>query len=142
MNRKIKLGFLVSLILNVILAGTLIGQWPRRIDRDRQRQQRIDETLKGLPAQAQATLRDRLQKLRVAAEPFFTEARAAESAVLDQLAQNPFDEAAYDAKINRVADIRKGMVEKLGRVVKNQSKDLSPDERSKFAELLRRPPSR
>ena len=142
MNRKIKLGFLISLIVNVILVGTLIGQWPRRSDRDRQRQQRIDETLKGLPSQAQATLRDRLQQLRAAAEPFFTQARAAESAVIDQLGQNPFDEAAYDSKLNKVADIRKDMIEKLGQVVKNQSKDLSPDERSKFAELLRRPPSR
>jgi hypothetical protein len=62
--------------------------------------------------------------------------------VIDQLGQNPFDEAAYDSKLNKVADIRKDMIEKLGQVVKNQSKDLSPDERSKFAELLRRPPSR
>ena len=56
------------------------------------------------------------------------------------LAVEPFDEAAFDGQQAKINKMRADMTKKLSEVVKNAVKDLTPEERQRFAELLRRPP--
>jgi uncharacterized membrane protein len=140
MNRNAKLAFIASLILNVLLIGVLLGQSPRRFDRGAQRQQRMDQVLKDLPEAAQARLRDKFQQLRAAAEPLFDQIRKNEEAAVQLLGKEPFDESAYDLQVSKITEMRAEVTKKLSQVVKDASKDLSADERARFAQLLRRPP--
>jgi uncharacterized membrane protein len=140
MNRNAKLAFIASLILNVLLIGVLLGQSPRRIDRGAQRQQRMDQALKDLPEAAQMRLRDKFQQLRAAAEPLFDQIRKNEEAAVQLLGKEPFDESAYDLQVSKITEMRAEVTKKLSQVVKDASKDLSADERARFAQLLRRPP--
>ena len=55
-------------------------------------------------------------------------------------AVEPFDEAAFDGQQAKINKMRADMTKKLSEVVKNAVKDLTPEERRRFAELLRRPP--
>jgi uncharacterized membrane protein len=140
MNRNTKVAFIASLILNVLLIGVLLGQSPRRFDRGALRQQRMDQALKDLPEAAQTRLRDKFQQLRATADPLFEEIRKNEDAAVQLLGKEPFDESVYDRQVSKIIEMRAEMTKKLSQVVKDASKDLSVDERARFAQLLRRPP--
>ena len=140
MNRTTKLVFLASVILNVILIGLLLGQTPRRFDRGAMREKRMEQALKDLPEASRTRLREKLQQLRAAADPLFEQIRKAQDEAVSLLGNDPFDEAAYDRQVSKINDLREDMTKKLSAVVKASSKDLSPQERQRFASLLRRPP--
>jgi uncharacterized membrane protein len=140
MNRTARITFVASIILNVLLIGVLLGQTPRRFDRGALRQQRLDQALKDLPEADQNRLRERVQKLRAAADPLFGQIRLAEDEAVQLLGKENFDEAAYDNQVNKINALRQNMTRQLSQVVKDSTKDLSAAERRRFADLLRRPP--
>ena len=78
MNRTARISFVISIILNVLMLGVILGQSPRRFAPGAMRQQRFDQVLKNLPEAEQNRLRERLQKLRAAADPLFGQIRQAE----------------------------------------------------------------
>jgi Spy/CpxP family protein refolding chaperone len=67
--------------------------------------------------------------------------RQAQDETASLLGAEPFDEAAFDRQEAKLNELRAEMTKKLSQVVKNAIKDLTPEERRRFAELLRRPPS-
>ncbi len=140
MSKKTKLAFLASLVLNVLLIGVLIGQSPRRLDRDARREQRMEQVLKDLPEASQARLRERFQQLRAPAEPLFAQMRPAQDETARLIAVEPFDEAAFDRQERKINELRADMTIKMSQMVKKSIKDLTLAERGRFAELLRRPP--
>ena len=140
MNQKTKLAFIGSIILNVLLVGVLLGQSPQRLDRGLRREQRIDQALKDLPEASQTRLRERVEQLRAAAEPLFAQLRQAQDQAVRLLGTQPFDEAGFDRQQIAINELRTNMSKKLSEAVKNGIKDLTPEERRRFAELLRRPP--
>lgn len=140
MNRKTKLAFLASIVLNVLLVGVLLGQSPHRFDRGALREQRMEEVLKDLPQDSQARVRERLQQVRATALPLFTEMRRAQDETARVLASEPFDEGAFDRQESKIHELRADMTRKLSRAVKDATRGLTPEERRRFAELLRRPP--
>ena len=140
MNRNAKMVFVASIILNVLLIGVLLGQSPRRFDRGAVRQQRMDQALKDLPEATQSRLREKFQQLRTAADPLFAQIRKNEEEAVQLLGKEPFDEPAYDRQVSKITEMRVEMTKKLSQVVKDASKDLTPEERRRFADLLRRPP--
>ena len=139
MNRTARFTFIASIILNVLLIGVLLGQTPRRFDRGALRQQRLDQALKDLPEADQNRLRERMEKLRAAADPMFGQIRLAEDEAVQLLGKETFDEAAYDNQVNKINELRQNMTRQLSQVVKDATKDLSAAERRRFADLLRRP---
>ena len=139
MNRSIKIVFVTSLVLNILLIGVLLGQSPRRFERGALRQQRMDQALKGLPESTQKRLREKFQQLRAIAGPLFEQVRKNEEEAVQLLGQKTFDESAYDHQVSKIIEMRAEMTKRLSQVVKNESKDLSPEERARFAQLLRPP---
>ena len=140
MSQKTKLAFIVSIVLNVLLVGVLLGQSPRRFDRGSMREQRMEQAIKDLPAGSQTRLRERFQQLRATAEPLFREMRQVQDESVRLLAVEPFDEAAFDGQQAKINKMRADMTKKLSEGVKNAVKDLTPEERRHFAALLRRQP--
>jgi uncharacterized membrane protein len=141
MSQKTKLVFIASIVVNVLLLGFLVGQSPRRFDRGAMREQRMEQAIKDLPAASQTRLRERFQQLRTAADPLFAQMRQAQDETARLLGTEPFDAAEFDRQEARISELRADMTKKLSQVVKNAIKDLTPEERRRFAELLRRPPS-
>ena len=140
MNRTAKITFVASIILNVLLIGVLLGQSPQRFNARAARQQRVDQVLKNLPEAEQVRLRERLQKLRAAADPLFGQIRQAEDEAVQLLGKENFDAAAYDRQVSKINALRQNMTQQLSQFVKDLTKDLSAAERRHFADLLRRPP--
>ena len=140
MNRAAKMAFVGSIILNVLLLGFVLGQSPRRFDRNAMRQQRMEQVIKDLPEASQQRLRERLQQLRATADPFFEQMRKAQDEAIQVLGAESFDEAALDRQEAKINEVRAKMSKQLSQSVKLAIKDLSPEERRRFAQMLRRPP--
>ena len=66
MSKAIRLLFVASLVLNVLLLGVLLGRLPREVGFGRQ--QRLEQTLKNLPEPTQNRLREKFQQMRAAAD--------------------------------------------------------------------------
>ena len=140
MNRATKMTFVGSIILNVLLLGFVLGQSPRRFDRNAMRQQRIEQVIKDLPEASQQRLRERFQQLRATADPLFEQMRKAQDEAIQVLGAESFDEAALDRQEAKINELRAKMSKQLSQSVKLAIKDLSPEERRRFAQMLRRPP--
>jgi uncharacterized membrane protein len=139
MNRTLKLLFLVSIILNVLLVGVLMGQLPRRIETGSFREQRIEQALRDLPEPVQTRLREKFKQMRVASDPLREQLRGAREETLGILSAEPFDEAAYDRQVSKIGELQLQMLKKMGQVVKEIAKELPAEERRIFAQILRRP---
>jgi uncharacterized membrane protein len=140
MNRTLKLLFLVSIVLNVLLVGVLMGQLSRRLERGSVREQRMEQALRDLPQPTQTRLREKFKQMRAAGDPLREQLRIAREETLGILSADPFDEAAYDRQVSKIDDLQLQLFKKMGQVVKEVAKELSPEERRIFAQILRRPP--
>ena len=138
MSKTVRLVFLASLVLNVLLVGVLLGQLPRDVGFGRQ--QRLEQALKDLPEPTQTRFREKFKQMRASGDPLRDQIRVAREETLNILTADPFDEAAYDRHVNQIDDLQLQMFKKMGQVVKEIAKELPPEERRMFAQILRRPP--
>ena len=138
MSKTVKLVFLASLVLNVLLVGMLLGRLPRDVGFGRQ--QRMDQALKDLPEPTQTRLREKFKQMRASGDPLRDQIRVEREETLRILSADPFDEAAYDRHVSRIDDLQLQIFKRMGQVVKEIAKELPPEERRLFAQILRRPP--
>jgi uncharacterized membrane protein len=135
MNQKLKWLILVSLLLNVLLVGILFGQLPRRIDRDAYRQQIMEQAIKQLPESEREPFRQKLEAMRVAAEPIRNQIREARDETIRIVIAERFEEAAFDRQVKKINDLRVQMAD----ILKDAAKTLSPDQRRALGESMKRP---
>ncbi len=138
MNKKLRLAFLVSIILNVLLAGIILGALPQRFYGGRSRETFVNAIDK-LPEPARTRFRNNLEAFRKS--PLRQEMTSARNEAIRLLATDPFDEAAYDRAVNRVNELRLQMSKRASDDVKAIIKDLPADQRKAVADILKRPPS-
>ncbi|HEX7232510.1 MAG TPA: periplasmic heavy metal sensor [Candidatus Binatia bacterium] len=142
MSKAAKLVFLASLILNIMLLGVILGHVPRSFSGTPSRQERMEQGLKKLPEPAQSHIRAVFARIRAAGDPARDQMEASRAEALRLLAAEPFDESAYDREVAKFDQSREQMFKQFGQAIKEATKELSPDERRMFAEILRRPTSR
>jgi uncharacterized membrane protein len=138
MNKKLRIAFLVSIILNVLLAGVMIGVLPRDLYGRRSRESFLSATDK-LPEPARTRFRSNIEAFRKS--PLRQELRDARNEAIRLLTAEPFDEAAYDRAVDKVNELRTQISKRASQDVKAIIKDLPPDQRKAVAEILQRPPS-
>lgn len=141
MTKTIKLVFLASLVVNLLLLGVIMGQFPRaRGTHPPTRQQRMQDALQKVPEPAQSRFRERFKQIRAAGEPLRQQLDQERDEAIKLLSAESFDEAAYDRQITKMEALRAEMFKRMGQLIKQTAKELSPDERRMLADVLRRPP--
>jgi uncharacterized membrane protein len=135
MNQKLKWIILLSILLNVLLVGILFGQLPHRFDRDGYRKQIMEPAIKKLPESAQGPFRQKLEQMRLAADPIRDQIRQARDDTVGIVINDPFDEAAFDRQVKKINDLRLQMAD----ILKKAAKELPPDQRRALGETLKRP---
>jgi uncharacterized membrane protein len=138
MNRKLRIAFLASLILNVLLAGVILGALPQRFYGLRSREPFVNAIDK-LPEPARTRFRNNLDAFRKS--PLRQQLTNARNEAIRLLAIEPFNEAAYDRAVEKVNELRLQMSKRASDDVKAIIKDLPLDQRKAVAEVLKRPPS-
>jgi uncharacterized membrane protein len=142
MSKAAKLVFLASMILNIMFLGVVLGHAPRGFSGTPSRQERMEQGLKKLPEPAQSHIRAAFARIRAAGDPVRDQMDASRAEALRVLGAERFDEAAYDREVAKFDQLREQMFKQIGQVVKEAAKELSPDERRMFADVLRRPANR
>lgn len=141
MSKTVKLAFLVSLVVNLLLLGIILGQVPRgRETTVSARAQRIEESLKKVPEPAQSRFREKFAQMRASTDPLRQQIDEARTETLRLLSAEPFDEAAYDRQVGKIEELRGEMFKRMGQNLKQTAKELAPEERRMLADVLRRPP--
>ncbi|MGE5058627.1 MAG: periplasmic heavy metal sensor [Betaproteobacteria bacterium] len=142
MSKAAKLVFLASLVLNIMFLGVVLGHVPRNFSGTPSRQERMEQGLKKLPEPAQSHIRAVFARIRAAGDPFRDQMDASRAEALRVLGAERFDEAAYDREVTKFDQLREQMFKQIGQAIKESAKELSPDERRMFADVLRRPANR
>jgi uncharacterized membrane protein len=140
MTKTAKLAFLASLVLNLLLLGVILGRVSGAGESGSPREQRMEQALKKLPEPTQTRLRQKFARIRAAGDPLREQIDQARAEALRLLSADPFDEAAYDRQISKIDELRQQMFKRMGQSVKETAKELTPEERRMFADVLRRPP--
>lgn len=141
MTKALKLVFLGSLVLNLLLLGVILGQVPRGLETTPStRTQRMEEALRKVPEPAQSRFREKFAQIRAANDPLRQQIDEARAETLRLLAADRFDEAAYDRQVSKIEELRDEMFKRMGQDFKKTAKEFSPEERRMLADLLRRPP--
>lgn len=141
MTKTIKIVFLASLVLNLLLLGLIVGQVPRSLDARPTRQQQMEEALEKLPEPAQSRLRMHFTQIRAAGDPVRRQIEQARGEALQLLSTEPFDQHAYNDQVTKIEELRIAMSKRMGQKIKELAEELSPDERRMLADVLRRPPA-
>jgi uncharacterized membrane protein len=140
MNRKAKILIICSLLLNVLLVGTIIGHISYRLtERDfgRRHGPRLSA---GLPEEKRKLLMDALEQVHRENRGIHGEIRETREKVISILTAAEFDEAAYRVEVEKVHELRGLMMKRLAEATTRLAKDFNPEERRALAEVLRRPP--
>jgi uncharacterized membrane protein len=73
------------------------------------------------------------------AQPAFDQIRTAQDEAMRILGAERFDEDAYSRQVAKINQLRVETTDRLAQAAKGAALALPPEERQKFAELLRRP---
>jgi uncharacterized membrane protein len=140
MSKPVKLALLASLVLNIILLGVILGHVPRTLEGRPSRQERMEQALQNLPESVRAKFREKFQQIRATGDDQRRQMDSARGEALQLLGAEPFDEVAYDRQVSKIDALREEMFKRIGQAVKQTAKELPPEERRMFADVLRRPP--
>src|ERR671918_784069 len=129
MNKTLKLAFLASITLNVLLVGVLLGQVPRQFDRPFSPRQRIEIAIKELPEPARSRLGAKMAQMRNEMDPIRDQVQRARNETIGIFVAEPFDEAAYDRHVSKIDELRIQMGQRLAANMKEIAKELPAEQR-------------
>jgi len=144
MNTKLKSAFIMSIILNVLLLGILVGTLSPGFGRESSRRERLTAEIEKLPEPARSRFRDKMAQLRAADDPLREQMRQARNQAIDLLVAEPLDEAAYDKQLIQISQLRGQISQRVADDLKELVRGLPPEQRAAVGEVLKRPapPSR
>jgi uncharacterized membrane protein len=142
MNKALKLAFVASLVLNVLLIGVLLGQLPNRFAGGYSPQGRIEAAAQQLPEPARSRFRNQMAQLRAEVQPLREQVQEARNNTLRAFGAEPFDEAAFEQQVSRISELRMQLSKRMAARVKEVAKELPANQRQALAEAFKRPERR
>jgi len=141
MNKSVKVAFLASLVVNVLLIGVLLGGLPNRRDKRPEPQERMAAVAERLPEPARATFLSKIGQMHQEVQPLRDQIQAARAEALRALGAEPFDEAAFDRQVSKVTELRVELFKRLSATMKAIAKEFPLEQRQALAKAFERPPS-
>ncbi len=139
MNTKLKIAFIVSIILNVLLLGIFFGTLSPGFGRESSRRERLSAEIQKLPEPARSRFRDKMAQLRSADDPLREQIRQARNQAIEILVAESLDEAAYDNQLAKISQLRGQMSKRVAKDLKELVRGLPPEQRAAVGEVLKRP---
>lgn len=140
MTRKIKVVFIASILLNVLLLGMVGGHMLKRWSYHQDRQAQRAELLQDLPKES-------AEKIEAMLDSMFRSHRGNHKQVKDLrqesialLAAEPFDRNAYQQQMEQMHQLRGDRMRDFAKEIADMAEILPQNERKVLAELLRHPP--
>jgi uncharacterized membrane protein len=137
MKSKLRIAFLASIILNVLLAGVIFGRLPQQLQEGSTQRGRFRAEVEKLPEPARSRFREKIEEFRKSG--LREQIRATREETIGLLRADRFDQEAYDRQVRKMNDLRMQMTQQMADNLKDVVRDLPIDQRSAVAELLKRP---
>jgi len=138
MKSRLRVAFLASIILNLLLAGVIFGRLPQQFYGSSPERGRFRAEVEKLPEPARSRFREKIDEFRRSG--LREQIREAREETIRLLSADPFDEQAYDRQVRKINDLRMQMSNRMAENVREIVRDLPVDQRNAVAELLKRPP--
>lgn len=139
MNKTVRLTLVISLILNVLLGGVLLGALPHRWSRESFHRHRFEAAAEHLPEPARSRFRSRIEEVRAQAQPLRDEMERARDEALRAFSAEPFDTATFDRQVQRITELRLKLSNHFAASMKQIAAELPSEQRQALAEALTRP---
>ncbi len=137
MNGKLKALLVISLVLNVWMGGLIIGhmsqKWTSGIDD-------LNAALAGstLTAEQQASMKEKLTAFRKENQEGWKKSDEPRKEILEILTAPTFDEAAYDAAMEKMMTMKRERRMKMNAAIKEMAKGMSQEERKVLTDVMER----
>jgi uncharacterized membrane protein len=140
MGKKIKLLISISILLNVLLIGVVIGIISNRLFREDFPRRHPPEFAGKLPVEKEKLFLDMMERIHLENQEVRKQIDEARERVLSILCAPEFDEAAYQVEAAKLDKLHGFMMQRFAEVPKELAKRFNQEERKILAEFLRRPP--
>ncbi len=142
MSKKLKIIFFVSIIINVLLVGVVIGHFSTRYFVKKHFKDHFPKIERELPAEKQKMLTDVMMKLHKESRGTKRKIHKLRKEIAQVVSAPEFDEQLFDKKVSELHDLHGEMARGLAEVTKKLAVKFTPEERIVLAEILKRRPHR
>lgn len=136
MNNKIKIALTVSIILNFLFAGLLIGNVSKSFLHDKSDHSSFMEMTEKLPPEKQKLFMERIETLKEEHKKVKQDIRNTKKEIADILRAPDFDEQLYEMKISEMHNLYRGKAKNMANTIKELAVQFTPEEREVLAEML------
>ena len=138
MTKKVKILVFSSLLLNVLLAGVIIGDVSHRFQREYFVRKSVKEFASKLPEDKAALFLETVKKVHLNNQDAYNEIREARNKAMKLLSAPKFDESAYRLQVEKIHMLRSLMKRRLADATIELARQFNQKERSDLAQHLRR----
>jgi len=140
MDKTIKIVAIISVVLNILLIGFIIGNASHRFFTDNSIPEKPQEFSATLPHDKKELFTDTMQKVRSENQAVQRQIREARRNIFSILTSPQFDENSYDSEAEKLHQLRGLMMKRFSNATKELAKQLNQEERRALAEHLKRAP--
>jgi len=137
MNKKMKILIFSSLLLNVLLAGVVIGDVSHRFHKEYFVRKSVKEFASKLPGDKAALFLETVKRVHLNNRDAYNQIREARKEAMNLLSAPEFDEAAYRLQVEKIHELRSLMKHRLADATIELARQFSQKERSALAQHLR-----
>jgi uncharacterized membrane protein len=137
MNKKIKILIFSSLLLNVLLAGVVIGDMSHRFHKEYFVRKSVKEFASKLSADKAALFLETVERVHLNNQDAYNQIREARKEAMRLLSAPEFDESAYRLQVEKIHELRSLMKRRLANATIELAKQFNQKERKALAQHLR-----
>ena len=138
MTKKVKILIFSSLLLNVLLAGIIIGDVSHRFHKEYFVRKTVKEFASKLPVDKAALFLETVKRVHLKNQDAYNEIRESRKEAIKLLSAPKFDESAYRLQIEKIDNLRSLMKRRLADATIELARQFNQEERSALAQHLRR----
>lgn len=140
MNKKLKIILTVSIVLNVLLIGVVVGGFFKahkdRGFKSQQIEQKLTEILNVLPESKSESFKQRIDELMLSRRADRLNIKAARKNIMQVFEQEQFDRNQYQEMVAEMNSLHQQQMAKRTSLMMDMAEYLSPQERKQLARLM------
>ncbi len=142
MSKRLKIILFISIIVNVLLIGVVIGHFSTRFLAKKHFKDHFPEISTELPVEKQEMLREAMTNLHKESRGIKRKIHKVRKQIVKILTAPEFNEQLYDKKVQELHNLHGEMAKGLSDVTKKLAVKFTPSERRVLAEIIKRRPHR
>lgn len=138
MSKKTKILIFSSLLLNVLLAGVVIGDVSHRFHKEYFVRKSVKEFASKLPGDKATLFLETVERVHQKNRDAYHQIREARNEAMKLLSAPEFDETGYRIQVGKIHELRSLMKQRLADATIELARQFNQEERSALAKHLRR----